>query len=152
MTSDQDMPGRIDHPLALSIEEMFVKLQLIQALIVMSMATPACAQMITMDGSRDLPETYSVRLPIRVTESFAVPLSSDATNLDQSIGAARRQIYKMMQDECGTLAETFKVECRIVSFNVTLGRNFGPATVNNTSVPPIRSVDASVSYGLKVND
>ena len=117
--------------------------------LMMSVTTPAFAQTITIGGDKNLPEAYSVRLPIRITESFAVSLSSDTTNLDQSIEAARRQLYKSMQDECTTLSETFKAECRIASFNVTLGRNFGQATNGNAL---IRSVDATVSYGLKVED
>ena len=129
-------------------------MKLLTTLITMTLSvlTPACAQTITIGGDSNLPEAYSVRLPIRITESYAVLLGSDATNLDQSIEAARRQLYKLMQDECITLSESFKAECRIASFNITLGRNFGPATVGNASAPPIRSVDASVSYGLKVKD
>ena len=57
-----------------------------------------------------------------------------------------------MQDECIALSESFKAECRIASFNITLGRNFGAATGGNASAPPIRSVDAIVSYGLKVKE
>ena len=129
-----------------------MKLSLTQIFMLTCMITPACAQTITIGGSSNLPEAYSVRLPIRITESFTVLLSSDITNLDQSIEAARRQLYKTMQDECTPLSETFKAECRIASFNITLGRNFGPATGGNTSATLIRSVDASVNYGLKVKD
>ena len=128
-----------------------MKVPLIQLLIFMSAATPACAQTITIGGSSNVPEAYSVRLPIRVSESFNVPLNGEA-NSDQSIEAARRQLYKMMQDECAILSESFKAECRIASFNITLGRNFGPAAASNASAPQMRSVDASVNYGLKVND
>ena len=121
-------------------------------LFLMNAAAPACAQTITFGESSHLPEAYSVRLPIRVTETFAVPLGGDAANLDQAIEAARRQLYKTMQDECTTLSESFKAECRIASFSVTLSRNFGPATANNAGAPQMRSVDANVNYGLKVND
>ena len=121
-------------------------------LFFLNAAAPACAQTITFGGSSNLPEAYSVRLPIRVTETFAVPLGSEATDLDQAIEAARRQLYRSMQDECTTLSESFKAECRIASFSVTLSRNFGPATGNNASAPQIRSVDANVSYGLRVRD
>ena len=129
-----------------------MKASLIQLLMFMSVASPAYAQTITLGEGSNLPEAYSVRLPIRIGESFAVPLSSDVTDLDQAIEAARRKLYKLMQDECATLSESFKAECRIASFSVTLGRNFGPATGSNASAPLIRSVDASVNYGLKVND
>lgn len=117
-----------------------------------NMAVPAYAQTITVGGDSNLPEAYSVRLPIRVTESFDVPLSSDAINLDQSIEAARRQLYKLMQDECTTLSESFKAECRIASFNITLGKTFGQLAVNGVGANLIRSVDANVSYGLKVKE
>ncbi len=123
----------------------------IRILILMSVISPACAQTITIGGSGNLPEAYSVRLPIRVSESFAAPLSNDAS-LEQSIEAGRRQLYKLMQDECTTLSESFKAECRIASFSITLGRNYGPAAGSNASVPQIRSIEASVSYGLKVSD
>lgn len=133
-----------------------MKTSLFAVLLVIATASNAKAQTITVAGNQgsNLPEAYSVRLPIRVVESFSVPVSSDSGNSEQAIEAARRQLYRTMQDECSALSESFKAECRIASFNVTLGRTFAPPGPAGTApVPPLlRSVDASVSYGLRVKD
>ena len=60
-----------------------------------------------------------------------------------------------MQQECSVLSESFNAECRIASFSISLGRNFisaGNGSNVRMTVPSLRSVDASVSYGLRVKD
>jgi hypothetical protein len=129
------------------------------AVVVLVSSLQAQAQSVTINGGGDsnLPEAYSVRLPIRVVESFSVPLTAtDAANTagTDQIEAARKQLYRMMQQECSALSESFSADCRIASFSISLARNFVPAGTNAvpSNGPNLRSVDASVSYGLRVKD
>ncbi len=137
-----------------------MKLLLAATLPALFSCLSAQAQTITIGGGggNNLPEAYSVRLPIRVTEGFSVPVSNadpaSPQNLDQATEAARKQLYRMMLQECSALSESFNADCRIASFSISLARNFVPPSANavTTNGPGIRSVDANVSYGLKVKD
>jgi hypothetical protein len=81
----------------------------------------AIAQTITIQpaGSDPAPVRITV-LRVTVTTSLAVPGSvGDLAQQRTASEAARRAVYEMMAQECRSLSEAFKADCRIASVNAT---------------------------------
>ena len=111
------------------------------------------AQTISIDNGP--PNVFAMRAPVKVTESFSIPVSIDAnTSFDayeQTVDSARRRLYDLVKRECTPLSDSFASECRIVSLHINLVRNIVPMNSTVTSSGPnLRSVDANVTYELMV--
>jgi hypothetical protein len=75
------------------------------------------------------------RTPVTLKEGQIVP---DGTTLE----AARRELYQMTENECQTLAQIYKAECRLSSVTIT-----GVLPAPNQQ--PQTTVTANASYELR---
>jgi hypothetical protein len=111
-------------------------------------ATSASAQIFTQPQPQ--PSAFGTDPTIRITAQFRARIEGitdprevpDAKAQD----AARRALYQMAANECATLSEIWKAECRVSGFSVVAAA-FPPSNIQQ---PPVPSMTATATYELRV--
>jgi hypothetical protein len=114
------------------------------ALTILSFSAGTAAAQFTINPAPQAGGAFGVDPILRVTSSFrkAVTLGPTQTVPDPAEqAAARRELYAMAADECASLAEIFKSECRLSSVQM-----FAP--VGAAAAPP-NVVTVTAVYELR---
>jgi hypothetical protein len=114
------------------------------ALTILSFSASTAAAQFTINSAPQVGGAFGVDPILRVTSSFrkAVALAPTQTVPDPAEqAAARRELYAMAADECASLSEIFKSECRLSSVQM-----FAP--VGATAAPP-NVVTVTAVYELR---
>ena len=111
----------------------------------LAMSAQSALAQITLNSSPNPPSSFADQT-IRVTTSFRTPLPPPAdaqTPPDtKAHDAARRELYRMAENECAALSEIYKAECHLTS--VTINQTFLPA-----NAPPSNVLNATAVYELR---
>ena len=116
------------------------------ALIVVSLSAATAAAQFTFNTSPQAGGAFGVDPIIRITTTFraAVTLSPSQPVPDASAQeGARRALYAMAVDECTSLSEIFKSECRISSVQMIAPPAIGAAAT------PTNIMSATAVYDLR---
>ena len=113
---------------------------------VLAVSTQGALAQINLTSSPNPPSSFADQT-IKVTTSFRTPLSpaADAQTPPDAKAqeAARRELYRMAENECAALLEIYKAECHLIS--VTINQSFPlPAS----AVPP-NALNATAVYELR---
>jgi hypothetical protein len=113
------------------------------ALVVLSVSAITAAAQVTINSATQ-PGAFGVDPILRVTSNFrkAITVAPTQTVPDAAEQAtARKELYAMAADECASLSEIFKSECRLSSVQM-----FAP--VGATASPP-NVVTVTAVYELR---
>jgi hypothetical protein len=111
-------------------------------------ATSASAQIVTQPQPQ--PSAFGTDPTIRITAQFRARIEGVTDPREVPDGkaqeAARRALYAMAANECATLSEIWKAECRVSGFSVVAAA----FPLSNIQQPPVPSMTGTATFELRV--
>jgi hypothetical protein len=112
-------------------------------------ATSASAQIFTQPQPQ--PSAFGTDPTIRITAQFRARIEGVTDPRDvpdaKAQDAARPALYQMAANECATLSEIWKAECRVSGFSVV---STVPTVIQSNLPPPIPAMTGTATYELRV--
>ena len=117
------------------------------AIIAMAISAQSAAAQVTFGAPPNPPSSFSAEI-IKVTTSFRTPLAAaeGQTVADaKAQESARKELYRMADDECAALSDIYKAECHLTSVVVNSLFAIPPNS------PPPNVLSATAVYELRRN-